>query len=263
MGLFWLESFIEDAENQPPGRQLLSNVQLGGVTGFYMQNESKITHFCRYVISTLQPVLHYSDHINTRRLTAEHTFCRSLRYMISCLGNCLNLVSLATGSKGVTVCLQPNGSVTTGSAQWKMRDDRTHFYTIILPKKRQWLFFQCEKKKTFSLSSIVILLLHTENAKCVFIKQPVTGTMGLPYSRDQASFTALLLHPSLPPASPLCTLLHLSPLPPFHFLSSHTAPFSSHSIFAILSSSFTVPVVCWDDSSVFVGEVSVCSGCSA
>lgn len=86
---------------------------------------------------------------------------------------------------------------------------------------------------------------------------------------DQASFTELPLHPSLPPASPLCTLFHLSSLPPFHFPSSlslkHTHTPFPHSPFLQKPSwsSCTVPAVCWDDSSVSVGEVSVCSGCSA
>lgn len=45
---------------------------------------------------------------------------------------------------------------------------------------------------------------------------------------------------------------------------THTAPFSSHSILTKPNwSFFTVPAACWDGSSVFVGGVSVCSGCSA
>ena len=77
------------------------------------------------------------------------------------------------------------------------------------------------------------MLLHTENTKCGFIKQPVTGTMGLPYSsRDQASFTAPSI---LPFPLPLPSVPYLSPSP-FHFPSPHTHThthhlFPSHSIF--------------------------------
>lgn len=55
-------------------------------------------------------------------------------------------------------------------------------------------------------------------------------------------------------------LLLSSSLPQTH---THT-PFS-HSPFLQKPPWFscTVPAVCWDDSSVSVGEVSVCSGCSA
>lgn len=93
----------------------------------------------------------------------------------------------------------------------------------------------------------------------------MTGTKGLPYSSISHSTP---LHPSLPPASPLCTLLHLSSLIPFHFSSSHTRthmhPFCSNpSSLKPYWSFFTVPAACWDGSSVFVGGVSVCSGCSA
>lgn len=53
-GYFGL-NLSSDASNQPPGSQSLSNVQFwGSVTGFYMQNESKITHLaeCRYDTKT-------------------------------------------------------------------------------------------------------------------------------------------------------------------------------------------------------------------
>lgn len=38
-------------------------------------------------------------------------------HMISCQGNCVDLVSLAPGSKGVTQCLKLNGCVVTRSTQ--------------------------------------------------------------------------------------------------------------------------------------------------
>lgn len=53
-GYFGL-NLSSDASNQPPGSQSLSNVQFwGSVTGFYMQNKSKITHLaeCRYDTKT-------------------------------------------------------------------------------------------------------------------------------------------------------------------------------------------------------------------
>lgn len=95
--------------------------------------------------------------------------------------------------------------------------------------------------------------------------------------KGTALFKHLTQHP--PPSFPSPCL---SPLYPTASLLSHSLPFSLHTpphthththtpascsnpIFqtTLLFLFFTVPAACWGGSSIFVGEVSVCSGCSA
>lgn len=135
--------------------------------------------------------------------------------MICCRGNCLNFVS-----KGGTVHLQPKSSAGTQSAQYKIGDQTVYNLTKKMALQCHYLLLT-ENQKRLALDK-VIMLTHAQKGN-EFFKEPVTGTMKLLHSnRDQASFAALPLHPSLPPAAPLYTLLHLSSLPPFHFPSSHT-----------------------------------------
>lgn len=137
-----------------------------------------------------------------------HKISRSHRYMIRCQGNRLDFVSLAICllRSDYMLCDNMISSVENG-------DDHSTFNSGI--------FFSSARPRQDQTTSRS-LPFHTENAKCMFFKQLVTGTMGLPHSsRDQASFTALpfILPFPLPiPAVPY----HPPPLP----FSHHTPPFS-------------------------------------